>query len=79
MRAGTGTSLASWRGGRKEDKVSAPPILQQTKGIKSAVSEEFPLFQPFPAKVMFTQYQPYSSYEATVILRNMDEVRVAHH
>jgi hypothetical protein len=36
-----------------------------------------PIFQPFPAEVVFQGYAPFKEYKATLFLRNNDKVRLA--
>lgn len=42
--------------------------------VKTDVSMDEPLFQPFPAHVVFSNYQPQRDYEVTLYLRNNDNV-----
>jgi len=42
--------------------------------VRSAVSINEPLFEPLPPELVFRGYQPFKQYEATVCLRNNDQV-----
>jgi hypothetical protein len=46
--------------------------------LKSAVDINEPLFQPYPRRVVFSDYKPYSVYEQTIYFRNNDSVRHIH-
>lgn len=42
--------------------------------VQSAVDIDQPLFQPYPAEVVFHSYEPFKQYEAILHLRNNDKV-----
>ncbi len=42
--------------------------------VKCAVPVGEPIFQPFPPEVTFHNYEPFQTYEATLYLRNNDNV-----
>lgn len=45
--------------------------------VQSAVDIDQPLFQPFPAEVVFHNYEPFKKYSALLHLRNNDKVGIA--
>jgi hypothetical protein len=53
----------------------AGPAPQNPTQVQSTVPLDEPLFQPFPAEVVFAGYRPFEPYEATLTLRNNDKAR----
>lgn len=59
----------------KQLRVQAPRACRCCTQLDCVVPMDEPIFQPFPPEVMFSGYDAFKQYEATLYLRNNDKVR----